>query len=135
MQYIVTAISNINYKIVSQYTSGLAQSIVFSYSILNSPLCFTESCADSGLGSALSSRCHSSESVDLVNKHSLKRTRSLGLNLEEIVTEPSIEHHSQPNLQDMSHEIGPGHEEDFLHNQVFSNLTSIKVSTHHSIID
>ena len=119
-------LATFNYEIVSHYTSGLAQSIVLSSSIVNSTLCFTELGADSGLGSALSSRCQSSESVFLVKKHSLKRTRSHGLDLD---TEPSVEHHSQPNLQNTSHEAGPGHKENLLHDQVLSKLTSIQVST------
>ena len=97
---------------------------------MNSHLCVTESVADSGLGSELSSRSNSaSASVGQIKKRSLKQTWSLGHVLDE--AEPNDlakKHQSQPNLHITPHKSDPGHKESLLHDQVLSKLTS-KVST------
>ena len=99
---------------------------------MNSHLRVTESVADSGLGSELSSRSNSaSASVGQIKKRSLKQTWSLGHVLDEDVAEPNDlakKHQSQPNLHITSHKSDPGHKESLLHDQVLSKLTS-KVST------
>ena len=92
-----------------------------------------ESGADSGLGSEFSSRS-SSESVGQSKRRSLKQTRSLGLDLEDVAESNGLpkKHQSQPNLHSTSHKSEPGHKESLLHDQVLSKLTS-KVSTWHVI--
>ena len=97
---------------------------------MNSHLCVTESGADSGLGSEFSSRS-SSESVGQSKRRSLKQTRSLGLDLEDVAESNDLpkKHQSQPNLHSTSHKSEPGHKESLL---VLSKLTS-KVSTWHVI--
>ena len=99
---------------------------------MNSHLCVTESGADSGLGSEFSSRS-SSASVGQSKRRSLKQTRSLGLDLEDVAESNDLpkKHQSQPNLC-TSHKSEPGHKESLLHDQVLSKLTS-KVSTWHVI--